>query len=108
MALVKCAECKREVSDRAMSCPSCGYPLEQGVTTEAPGKKGKGFKLASLGAILLGIMVALSTTIAQGGILAGFLIVGGLIGLLAGTSVFIYLVAIYWGVVLGFTIFLVP
>lgn len=108
MALIKCPECKREVSDRAMSCPSCAYPLEQAVTTESRGKQWKGFKLASVGAIFLGIMIAFSTTISQGGTLAAFLILGGLIGLMAGTKVFLYLVAVYWGVVLGFSIFLIP
>jgi hypothetical protein len=27
MALIRCPECGREVSDQAASCPSCGYPL---------------------------------------------------------------------------------
>ncbi|MBM4031235.1 MAG: zinc ribbon domain-containing protein [Planctomycetes bacterium] len=27
MGLVRCAECGREVSDRAESCPQCGFPL---------------------------------------------------------------------------------
>jgi len=27
MALIKCAECNNEVSDRASSCPKCGAPL---------------------------------------------------------------------------------
>ena len=27
MALIKCPECGREVSDRAGSCPHCGFPL---------------------------------------------------------------------------------
>lgn len=27
MALIKCPECGKEVSDRALSCPSCGFPL---------------------------------------------------------------------------------
>jgi len=26
MALMSCPECEREVSDRAMICPPCGYP----------------------------------------------------------------------------------
>lgn len=26
MALIKCPECGKGVSDRAKSCPSCGYP----------------------------------------------------------------------------------
>jgi len=27
MALINCSECKREVSDRANSCPHCGSPI---------------------------------------------------------------------------------
>lgn len=27
MALIECPECKREISDRADSCPQCGYPI---------------------------------------------------------------------------------
>lgn len=26
MALIKCAECHREISDKAKQCPFCGYP----------------------------------------------------------------------------------
>ena len=29
MALIQCPECRSEVSDRAPSCPRCGYPLAQ-------------------------------------------------------------------------------
>ena len=29
MALIKCPECGREVSDRASSCPNCGCPLSE-------------------------------------------------------------------------------
>ncbi len=28
MALIFCPECKREISTAAVSCPSCGYPLQ--------------------------------------------------------------------------------
>lgn len=27
MALITCPECEREVSDKAHSCPGCGYPV---------------------------------------------------------------------------------
>lgn len=29
MALVICPECKKDVSDKAYSCPHCGYPINQ-------------------------------------------------------------------------------
>ena len=27
MAIIKCYECEREVSDKAQSCPGCGAPI---------------------------------------------------------------------------------
>ena len=33
MALINCPECKREISDRAKSCPHCGCPLEEMATS---------------------------------------------------------------------------
>jgi len=29
MALINCPECKKEISDKAESCPHCGFPLIQ-------------------------------------------------------------------------------
>lgn len=29
MALIKCPECGKEISDRAMACIQCGYPLKK-------------------------------------------------------------------------------
>ena len=29
MALIKCSECKKQVSDKAVSCPHCGFPLKE-------------------------------------------------------------------------------
>ena len=34
MALLKCGECGREVSDKAQSCPNCGAPVENKVNQE--------------------------------------------------------------------------
>ncbi len=30
MALIKCPECGKEISDQASKCPSCGYPVKGG------------------------------------------------------------------------------
>lgn len=35
MALLDCPECQRRVSDRAITCPGCGYPLQEGVERPA-------------------------------------------------------------------------
>ncbi len=44
MALINCSECKREISDKAKSCPHCGCPIKV---------EGKGFGTTSL---VLGII----------------------------------------------------
>jgi len=32
VALINCPECHREISDKAESCPHCGFPLEVELT----------------------------------------------------------------------------
>ena len=32
MAIITCPECKKAVSDSAISCPNCGYPLTKNVS----------------------------------------------------------------------------
>jgi hypothetical protein len=38
VALVKCEDCGREVSDRAPACPNCGAPVLSAYDSEAPDK----------------------------------------------------------------------
>ncbi len=33
MALIKCPECAKEISDRASCCPNCGCPVEEMITS---------------------------------------------------------------------------
>ena len=33
MALIKCPECGKEISDKASSCPNCGCPLSEMITS---------------------------------------------------------------------------
>ena len=39
--LVKCPECELQVSDKASSCPHCGYPLQPDAKTRKPRKSTK-------------------------------------------------------------------
>lgn len=34
MAIIKCPECEKDVSDKAQSCPHCGYPISQNVNQQ--------------------------------------------------------------------------
>ena len=38
MALIKCSECGKSVSDKAKSCPSCGNPIEKKLTCSECGE----------------------------------------------------------------------
>ena len=29
MSLIKCPECGKEISNKAISCPMCGYPIKE-------------------------------------------------------------------------------
>ena len=45
MALITCPECSGKVSDKAYSCPHCGYPMKEGISVPSrqkrPGKRRK-------------------------------------------------------------------
>lgn len=36
MSLIKCPECKKKISNKATSCPYCGYPIRGNATTVKP------------------------------------------------------------------------
>ncbi len=42
MALIACQECSAEISDKAGSCPKCGYPVGSAVTTTPPSRSAHG------------------------------------------------------------------
>lgn len=62
MALIKCEECGREVSEKASACPGCGAPVggedRQPVVVEQTAKHWKGHILAGLGTAIVGLVIA--------------------------------------------------
>lgn len=56
MSLIRCPECKKEISDRATACPHCGYPIENmdfyqsetSISSEAEPPEGAAAKIMSL------------------------------------------------------------
>ena len=56
MALINCPECKKEISDKAQSCPYCGCPVSA-VTIEQTSKKWKGWQLLGCLTSILGIVL---------------------------------------------------
>jgi zinc-ribbon domain len=74
MALIRCPECKEKVSDKATSCPKCGYPLQQARTL-------------SLSDVLVGRRwQARSHTLAGQGLVITFMRDGQFNGQLTGTA----------------------
>lgn len=69
MALIKCPECGKDVSDAAVSCPHCGHPLSPPPTNTAaaaPTSRTKGLKaIGSL--VLLGLIVVIAIASANRG-----------------------------------------
>ncbi|MBQ9270191.1 MAG: zinc ribbon domain-containing protein [Oscillospiraceae bacterium] len=62
MALIRCPECNREISDQAAACPGCGYPLIRTSPDEteeklAAVKARDRLFLKRTGLILLGLIV---------------------------------------------------
>lgn len=45
MALIHCPECNHDVSDKAISCPNCGYPMNTPTSTKPRIRNGKPTKL---------------------------------------------------------------
>ncbi len=58
MALIKCLECGHEVSDKALTCPNCGCPVQLGRNVQAvPEQK---HHKSNFGKILLGVVLCVA------------------------------------------------
>lgn len=83
MALINCPECGKEISDKAVSCPHCGNPMNQPVnkpTTAAP----KNEDLMKCPKCYSTQLTSNQKGFSGGKAVAGAILTGG-IGLLAGT-----------------------
>jgi len=41
MALIKCEECGKDISDKAFTCPNCGCPISSNYSVKEENKKSK-------------------------------------------------------------------
>lgn len=60
MALIKCAECGKDISSKAASCPFCGNPSGGVVTVQLTSKRWKAVKFISWIVFLIGLSNALA------------------------------------------------
>lgn len=71
MALIKCSECGTDISDKAVSCPKCGYPLHKTEENQVPQKgknKGKTFLISGGIMFFVFLVFGLATTSSQVGL----------------------------------------
>lgn len=74
MAMIKCPECGQEISDKAVNCPKCGFPLdnteknEKANNHELPVKESKKSKKGLIIAIgIIAIVIVVAVYIANSG-----------------------------------------
>ena len=70
MALINCPECSKQVSDMAEKCPDCGFSVgvlvanmvkkPRAITVEQTGKNWKTAKLAAVGLVAGGCVIAIA------------------------------------------------
>ena len=58
MALIKCPECGKEISDEATSCPNCGHPMRKMEASAPPLNQPKKKKHGCLIAVLVFVVIA--------------------------------------------------
>ena len=65
MALIRCPECGKEISDKAEACPNCGYPIVGlGKAKRTTNEIMKTSLLADIGFTVLGIICAIFAFVA--------------------------------------------
>ncbi len=57
MALIKCTECDRDISDAAAACPGCGHPLKPNARSSKAPTVGTALILAAAALGLLGTCI---------------------------------------------------
>ncbi len=84
MSLIACAECGRQVSDKAASCPQCGAPILTGkteatVTTQVTSRKFKLHQIIAVMALIVGFVTMIVAETNGGRGFGGALAAAGLV-----------------------------
>lgn len=78
MAMIKCDECGKDISDKAAACVHCGKPLK---------KTWKGLQLAGIGVMALGLVVLFVSSGGPAYSMGIFMLVsGGIITIIGGIT----------------------
>lgn len=106
MALIRCHECRNQVSDTAASCPHCGAPIAGASESRAAGANltttqltSKRFKLHAIGALsafLIGLAMAIAATPEAEGESSAAAGIAGLMMLGGGVWYFVTKLRVWW------------
>lgn len=81
MALIKCSECGKEISNEAIGCPFCGKPIrEEVITTQSTSKIWKAIKFLSWLGIFFAIIMYGNNSKDLANIVLLFCIIGLIVG----------------------------
>ncbi|MDD5207245.1 MAG: zinc ribbon domain-containing protein [Desulfobacterales bacterium] len=83
MSLIQCAECGKEISDKAASCPHCGAPTQHGEVADKKARRARRGNIQGAGCLLMIIALVLGFTMV-GAPFAILLGVAGVIILIVG------------------------
>ena len=91
MALIKCTECQKDISDKASACPNCGNPMlksseDNVVTVQLTQKKWKKQKLIAIIILIIGWFMLMKGMFGGGGGYLGLGIFLMLIGFISGIT----------------------
>lgn len=56
MAMIDCPECSASISDAALSCPKCGNPMAEVITTQQTSKRFKVVQLIAVAFMFAGMV----------------------------------------------------
>jgi len=74
MPLIACPDCGAHVSDAAVVCPQCGFPLRRDVLARAAAGRGSGSSTGNTAGIIIGVVIAGVVGLVVVGILAALAI----------------------------------
>jgi len=63
MAIIKCNECEKEISDKAHSCPNCGSPTKWGNNIEKKKRRTRRGNVQGIGFLIVIFSIFLGLTI---------------------------------------------
>lgn len=110
MSLIKCNECGKEISDKAVSCPNCGFPLQENFINldksrelnvnikkyELTNKKWKAKLIISISLVILGLISFIISIFLDNSLVSIFWTVASFLFMVVGGILFFVAAIGHW------------